>query len=660
MKGIRSKRLFTCLLMVFTVALSAGLFLSVYQKDNKYTAPGPRGENGALLLSEGSLQQYPVVQLVHGWEYYGGVLLAPGDFYAGSQPRPDRYVFIGQYGGFDMGDASASPHGSASYRLNIAIPQDARSYTLSLPEIFSACRVYVNGEFLAAMGEVDAAAYHPQTGNRVVSFEASDRVEIIIAVADYSHFYSGMVYPPAFGLSEAVNGMLSARLSFHTALCAAAVVIGVLSLLVGFAAKRHAPALLYGLLCLCYLGFAGYPVWKTFSSGYSVSYMIENLSFCAMLLLVLLLQRSINGKRLMRGRDAWAVWFGIAMCAFAVITHLLLPLGSAAWMNLYSYAVMLYEWLAAAYITTMALRALWSGEGFAGGSAAQGSSLPLLLGILMFDCALIMDRLLPWHEPIVTGWFIELASFALLLCIGVSIGMEVARQYRERAVLVDRAHRMEQVFAMQKTYQDEIGRQTEEARAVKHDLRHHFRVISGLLAEGEYEQLREYISQYEEAMPQEASVGLCAHPAVNVLAQYYTYLAKQNGIRMTMRIDMESAIGIADTDLAALLSNLLENAIEACLRVPDGKRWISIALSQRDDVFSVYMENSAAQVLQKGAAFQSAKEPGRDGYGLASIRGVAEKYSGKATFQYDEDREVFMSGVVMHLAGSPPAETIPT
>ncbi|MDL2293958.1 GHKL domain-containing protein [Ruminococcaceae bacterium OttesenSCG-928-D13] len=623
---------------VLACALAAGLFLLLYFCDNKYTAPGPKGDSGVLILREQDLAETPVVHLVHGWEYYGGLLLTPGDF-QGGQPRLSRYTTIGEYGGFEADGPEASPHGSASYRLTIALPPGQRSYTLELPEVFSACRVYVNGRLLAAMGEVDPAAYRPQTGNRALAFEVDGKVEILVAVTDYSHLYSGMVYPPAFGYSESVGRLLSARLAFRVALCMAALVVGALSLLVGTISRRYAAAALYGLLCLCFLGYAGYPVWKTFFSGYSLSYAIENLSFCAMLLLVMLLQRRAADLPMWRGRGKWAVCLGGGMCLFSLVTHLLLPRGSLALMTLYSGAVTLYEWLAAVYITALAARALLAG----------GGQPVLLAGCLVFDCALVADRLLPLYEPMVTGWFIELASFALLLFIGASIGLEVARQYRERAVLTDRARRMEQMLAMQNTYQREIERRAEEARVARHDLRHHFRAISGFLDGQEYGALEAYMAQYGATLPQEAGPGLTAQPAINVLAQYYTYLARQNDIPMELRIEVADGTGLADVDLVTLLSNLLENAVEACLRVSPESRRISLAIARRGGTLSIYMENSADRVDMRGAVFMSTKKPGRSGYGLASVRDVAARYGGEATFRFDADKKLFTSGVVLRV-----------
>ncbi len=380
--------------------LAALCCLALYRWDNKYTHPGPRAENGALFLQEAALARYPAFYLIDGWAYYPGRLLTPEEL-ALDASEPSEYIYIGKYGGFDAGDPAASPHGSASYRLTLYLPGATRAYALELPEIFSACRLYVNGRLLAAMGETgERPGYRPETGNRVAVFEAGGRVDLLLAVSDYSHMYSGMVYPPAFGNPDAVNAMLNTRLALRCLLCFVALTVGLLSLLIGLSRGGNLPSRLFGLLCLLFIGFAGYPILKTLTTGFYPWYAVENLCFCGMLLVVILLQRAVPSGEGRRDFGRYAAMLGGAVCAAALALHLTLPLGNLSLMRAYSRLISVYEWAVAGYITFSSLLALVRRKDNAG---------PLFYGILIFDAALVMDRLLPMYEPMLGGWFIELA-----------------------------------------------------------------------------------------------------------------------------------------------------------------------------------------------------------------------------------------------------------
>ena len=148
------------------------------------------------------------------------------------------------------------------------MPDPARAYALYLPEIFSAYRLYINGHLLAAMGETMPDGYRPETGNRVVNFEAGGCVDLLLAVSDYSHLYSGIVYPPAFGNPDALSFLLNTQLVLRCLLCFVVLAVGLLSLMIGLTWGGNLPSRLFGLLCLLFIGYVGYPIWKTLTAGF--------------------------------------------------------------------------------------------------------------------------------------------------------------------------------------------------------------------------------------------------------------------------------------------------------------------------------------------------------------------------------------------------------
>ena len=620
-------------LMICTATVLCCLLL--YAFDNKYTADNPQAKNGVLVLSAAQLSEYPTVFLVDGWEYYANRLLTPADFQANA-PAPDEIIYIGQYGGFDRGNLSASPHGSASYRLRILLPNSPRTYLLELPEIFSSYRLYVNGVCATAMGNPDPSAYRPATQNRTVSIEAAGEVELLFAVSDFSHLYSGMVYPPAFGQPEAVLGLLNTRLVFRSLLVTFAFAVALLSVLVGVLSGRGTLAVLYGLLCLCFVGYTVYPILRTLFLLPPSLYAVENLSFCAMLLVTMLVQQSLHGRKL-RGSGI-LIGFGAVMCLFSASLPLLLPMGSLKLMGLYSLLVTAYQLSTAAFLTVFALQ------------REQPYSHLLLCGFLILDTALVMDRVLPLYEPIVTGWFVELASFAVLLCIGAAVGQEVAGKYREIAVLAERQQGMERLVQMQQTNYTLLMEKVDETKAARHDLRHHFMMIDGFLKNGAYDRLADYVAEYEAQICTDETVVFSNNMVVDVLLGHYARQARAQKIDLEAKSDMGRDIGVADADLCAVLSNLLENAVEACANTTNRRRWISITLTQQKSALSIYMVNTAnGSVRQNGDRFISTKAAGRTGYGLSSICAIANRYNGAAAFEYDRAAGVFSSTVLLIL-----------
>ena len=581
-------------------------------------------------MTERDLSDYPVLHLVRGWEYYHDKLLAPEDFSANA-PVPDEYIFIGQYGGFDSGNLALSPHGSASYRLVIELPADTRSYTLELTEIFSSYRLYVNGALVAQMGNPTPAAYRPETGNRTVTFEAGERTELLFAVSDFTGFYSGMVYPPAFGNPHAVSRLLAAKLIFRAALCFIALAIGILSIFIGLLNKRHTTTLLYCLLCFFTVGYTCYPITQTLFGGTPLTYALERISFCAFLTLVMALQRKTNPSHGKRDIGKLFILTGVLACAVAYLSPFIAAGGKLSVMLLYSKIMSAFEWLTAGYITYAAARAA---------AKSSARSVAILCGALILDCALVMDRALPLYEPIATGWLPELASFAMVLCIGVSIGQEVAEQYRARAVLDERMSGMERLNRLQLEHYRNLEHEIETSKRMRHDMRHHFVMMDGLIKKYDYEGLEKYIAGFGAFVSQNERLDYCENRVINTLLSHFASLAMQNDILFEASCHVGEELAISDADLCCILSNLLENAVEACLRMEQGNRFIHIGVTSEAGLLAIRTKNSTVKRIDLHGSLSSKPGTGH-GYGLESVKTAAERYGGSANFSWNEAEHVF-------------------
>lgn len=87
------------------------------------------------------------------WLYFPGQLLSPQDIEQKSYYS--RYTSIGKYGGMELDDAGKSPYGSGTYRMFVVLPHEKQNWSLFLPEIFSAYKIYINDELIGQMGNPD-------------------------------------------------------------------------------------------------------------------------------------------------------------------------------------------------------------------------------------------------------------------------------------------------------------------------------------------------------------------------------------------------------------------------------------------------------------------------------------------------------------------------
>lgn len=168
-------------------------------------------------------------------------------------------------------------------------------------------------------------------------------------------------------------------------------------------------------------------------------------------------------------------------------------------------------------------------------------------------------------------------------------------------------------------------RAQEATSAVRHEMRHHMAALSGLLQSGETDRAAEYVAAVQGDLDRLPDMQYSPNMLVNALAGMYLDKAKRAGVRVEYALDVPAKVGIADEDLTVLLTNLLENAVQACEKIPAGmEKFIEIRMHVSGSSLFVGCVNSAPP--ENPAAAPVPSERREHGYGLEAMRRVAEKY----------------------------------
>ncbi len=629
------------LMLLFVLAISSALFYGLYRFDNKYTRTVTQPANGLLVLSKADLQKNPIRYLTYGWEFYPGALLSPDDVNDGLQSRYMVHTMIGERTRFDFGDGN--PHGRASYLLRMRLPKEPAVYALELPEIFSAYHLYIDGKLMFSAGNPDPDNYDGRTVSRVVTFEASERAVILLAVSDFSHFYSGLIYPPAFGTPEAVNNARSLRLWLRISVLSVTIIAGLLALYLGLRMKQQ-NANLFVLICLAMCGLITYPlIHAIFTLPLFPWYTIE--LFCSYLfpLMVMILQNRLcnTGYTLRRISNGVAC----VVCCIAVLYGLLSPYLTSPIMNWFSTLVFIYKAAVAIYLPVTAFASLKSRPNIA---------WPLFYATLIYATAFAWDRLLPFYEPVYGGWFPEIGSIVLVGVLGYTLWRDMVDAYANSLAFAEEHRQVTRQLAMQLEYAGQLTKRTEENRRLIHDFRQHLRTIDGLAQESGAAPVREYLGRVAQLTtdPYASEVSFCQNAAVDALLGFYYNMAIKSGINMTSRLILPDELPLTDVELCTVIGNLLENALEACERQQNNDRRILISSMVSGATFFLLVENSYDGVLEKrGELFLSRKSDSvRVGVGLASVRQIIEQTGGSL--------DIFPEGLVFKVGCAVPLYTL--
>lgn len=209
----------------------------------------------------------------------------------------------------------------------------------------------------------------------------------------------------------------------------------------------------------------------------------------------------------------------------------------------------------------------------------------------------------------------------------------------------DRLRQENQFLSMQQAQYDNLCTAIAETREARHDMRHHFSTLTVLANRKEWKQLKDYLALVQEGIP-DSELNLCENSAVDGVAGHYCLRYKENSIPFSIKLDLPYELPISEMDMCLVMSNLLENALEASLRTNDAKRYIKIeAYIHSNNVVLLTVENAFdGTAIKKNDIFQSSKRRG-NGVGIQSVRRIAEKNGGYCCFTAESG--VFCANVML-------------
>ena len=120
------------------------------------------------------------------------------------------------------------------------------------------------------------------------------------------------------------------------------------------------------------------------------------------------------------------------------------------------------------------------------------------------------------------------------------------------------------------------------------------------MGEGAYDTALEYVQKLRNSRSRAAAIRT-GHPVFDVILNQKYQLAQEYGIRVDWKVNDLSSVTIPTEELVVLLSNLLDNAIEACRR-KDGEKEIVCKILKQDSLLLAIRNTSnpvrAAQTVR--------------------------------------------------------------
>ncbi len=218
--------------------------------------------------------------------------------------------------------------------------------------------------------------------------------------------------------------------------------------------------------------------------------------------------------------------------------------------------------------------------------------------------------------------------FSIITCF-LAVFLEISfldlkKNETELAVLRHMVHAAKRQF-------DESKENIDIINVKCHDLRYQISGLKGRVDEEELHKLSDAINIYDSDFK-------TGSDALDIVLTEKSLLCTRKNIRLTCMLNGKNLNHFSPSDVYSLFGNAIDNAIESVERLPDEKKVISISEISRTGLSVIRIENYFAGEITFGEGLPiSPKDRNYHGFGVKSIKMIAEKYGGEIAFSINDD-----------------------
>ena len=180
-----------------------------------------------------------------------------------------------------------------------------------------------------------------------------------------------------------------------------------------------------------------------------------------------------------------------------------------------------------------------------------------------------------------------------------------------------------------KKKRDEVQNIYQTMRAWRHDYHNHMQSIKAMLEMGKKAELSEYLDNLEKDLDSIDIAIRTGNVGLDAILSSKVSIARKNNIEVNCTAKVPQDLKISDVHFCAIVGNLMDNAIEACEKIPAAcPRFIRIYIGLFKSQLYISVSNSTKEKKRRRLGELVTSKLGEHGFGLRRIDKLAEKYDG--------------------------------
>lgn len=185
--------------------------------------------------------------------------------------------------------------------------------------------------------------------------------------------------------------------------------------------------------------------------------------------------------------------------------------------------------------------------------------------------------------------------------------------------------------SMENAYRDQ--------RRHTHEFKNHIGCIQGLLQEGKTQEALHYVEQIWKKHIEEDNSVRTGNDIIDIIVNQKLREAMREKITFVMSLGNMEKFPLQESDTVVLLSNLLENAMEACREIEnEEERTLRLKMARRGENFVLVVSNRVRDKVKitDQVAETTKEDKLAHGIGMSNMKEIISKYHGEGECRYQD------------------------
>lgn len=228
----------------------------------------------------------------------------------------------------------------------------------------------------------------------------------------------------------------------------------------------------------------------------------------------------------------------------------------------------------------------------------------------------------------------------LLIILAIFIYMSIIQSFKTISEEYELREENIKIGMQQELLQSELSSYEDFiniSKQSRHDLRHHNAILLEYLYKNDVDGAKEYLKLYNDSITETPLYQYCKNPTANAIFRIYEQRTRAAGVTFIINADIPNNLPLTAPEVGVVLSNILENAYEACQKSQSKEKFIGFLAETNEENLRIDLRNTMEGIVKfENELLISTKKDG--GIGIKSVMQIVKKSGGMIRFKQLENQ----------------------